>query len=196
MSNYLRPHGLQNARIPCLSLSPRLCSNSCQLRDWYHPTISSSAIPFSSCLQSFPASGSFPISQLFVSRLKYWCFSISPFSEYSGLISFKIDWFDLLAVQGTLESLQHSLTASVLQCSVFFMVQLSHLYMTNRKFVTLNIWTFVDKAMSLLFNMMSRFVIAFLLKSKCLLILRLQSLSSVILELKKIKSSLFPCSLA
>ena len=171
MSNYLRPHGLQNARIPCLSLSPRLCSNSCQLRDWYHPTISSSAIPFSSCLQSFPASGSFPISQLFVSRLKYWCFSISPFSEYSGLISFKIDWFDLLAVQGTLESLQHSLTASVLQCSVFFMVQLSHLYMTNRKFVTLNIWTFVDKAMSLLFNMMSRFVIAFLLRSKCLLIL-------------------------
>ena len=170
MSNYLRPHGLQNARIPCLSLSPRLCSNSCQLRDWYiQPShlLPSPSLP----VFNLPASGSFPISQLFVSRPKYWCFSISPFSEYSGLISFKIDWFDLLAVQGTLESLQHSLTASVLQCSVFFMVQLSHPYMTNRKFITLNIWTFVDKAMSLLFNMMSRFVIAFLLRSKCLLIL-------------------------
>ena len=97
---------------------------------------------------------------------KDWSFSISisPSNEYSGLISFRIDWFDLFAVQGTLKSLlqHHSLKASILQCSAFFMIQLSHLYMTTGKTMALTIWTFVSKVMSLLFNMLSRFVITFL----------------------------------
>ena len=99
-------------------------------------------------------------------------FSISPSSDYSGLISFRIDWFDLLAVQGTLKSLlqHHSLKASILWCSAFFMVQLSYLSMTSGKTIVLTIQTFVGKVMSLLFNMLSRFVITFLPRSKCLLI--------------------------
>ena len=99
---------------------------------------------------------------------KYWSFSISPSNEYLGLISFKIDWFDLLAVQGTLKSLlqHHSSKASTLQCSAFFIVQLSHPYMTTGKTTALTRWTFVGKLMSLLFNMLSRLVIAFLPKSK------------------------------
>ena len=105
---------------------------------------------------------------------KYWSFnfSISPSNEYSRLISFRIDWFDLLAVQGTLRSLlqYHSLKESILQCSAFFMVQLSHPYMTAGKTIALTIWTFVGKVMSLLFNMLSRVFIAFLPRSKCLLI--------------------------
>ena len=130
---------------------------------------------------------------------KYWNFSfnISSFNEYSELIFFKIDWLDLLAVQGTLKSLlqHHSSKASILRCSAFFMVQLSHLYMTTGKTIVLTIWTFVGKVMSLLFNMLSRFVIAFLSRSKRLLISWLQSPSTVILEPKKIKSvtvSIFP----
>ena len=110
------------------------------------------------------------------------------FFQYSGVISFRIDWFDLLAVQGTLKSLlQHrSSEASVLQCSAFFRVQLSHPYMTTGKTIALTRWTFVSKVMSLLFNTLSRFVIVFLPRSKCLLISWLQSLSTVILEPKKI----------
>ena len=120
----------------------------------------------------------------------YWSFSISPSNKYSGLISFRINWFDLLAIQGTLKSLlqHHSLKASVLQCSDIFMVHLSHPYMTIGKTVSLTIWTFVGKVMSLLFNMWSRFVIVFLPRSRCLLISRLQSPSTVILEPEKIKS--------
>ena len=116
-------------------------------------------------------------------------FSISPCNEYSLLISFRIDWFDLLAVQGTLKSLlQHHISkASVLQHSDFFMVQLSHPYMTTGKTIALTGWTFVGKVMSLLFNMLSSLVITFLPRSKCLLISRLQSPSLVILEPKKIK---------
>ena len=105
---------------------------------------------------------------------KYWSFSfsISPSNEYSGLIFFRIDWFELLAVQGTLESLlqHHNLKTSILQCSAFFMIWLSHPYMTTGKTVALTIWTFVSKEMSLLFNMLSRFVTAFLPRSKHLLI--------------------------
>ena len=121
---------------------------------------------------------------------KYWSFNISPFNEYSGLISFRIDWFGLLAVQGTFKSLlqYHSSKVSVLQHSAFFMVQLSHAYLTTGKTIALIRWTFVGKVMSLLFNMLSRFAIAFLPRSKHLLISWLQSLSSVILEPKKIKS--------
>ena len=120
---------------------------------------------------------------------KYWnfSFSISPSNEYSRLISFRMDWFDL-AVQGTLKSLLHSSKASVLQCSAFFIVQLSHPYMTIGKTVALTRWTFVGKVMSLLFNMLARLFITFLPKSKHLLISWLQSSSAVILELPKIKS--------
>ena len=116
-------------------------------------------------------------------------FSISPSNEYSGLISFKIDWFDLLAVQGTLKSLFHSSKASILQCSAFFMVQLTHPYMTTGKSIALTRQIFVGKVMYLLFNMLSRLVIAFLPRSKNLLILWLQSPSAVILEPRKIKSA-------
>ena len=122
---------------------------------------------------------------------KYWSFSfsISPSSEYSGLISFMIDWFDLLAIQGTLKSLiHHNLKASVLQHSAFFMVQLSHPYMTIRKTTALIIQTFVGKVMSLLLNMLSRLVITFLPRNKHLLISWLQSLSKVILEPTEIKA--------
>ena len=100
---------------------------------------------------------------------------ISPSNEYSGLISFRIDWFDLLAIQGTLKSQHHGSEATVLQCSAFFMVQLSHPYMTTGKTIALTRWTFVDKVMSLLFNMLSRLVITFLPRSKRLLISWLQS---------------------
>ena len=129
---------------------------------------------------------------------KYWSFSfnISPSSEHPGLISFRMDWFDLLEIQGTLKSLLQHLTskASILWCSAFFMIQLSHPHMTTGKTIALTRWTFVGKVMSLLFNIPSRLVIAFLPRSKCLLISWLQSPSTVILELKKIKKclSLFP----
>ena len=123
---------------------------------------------------------------------KYWSFSfsISPSNEHSGLISFRMDWLDLLAVQGTLKSLlqYHSSKASILQRSAFFTVQLSHPYMTTGKTIALTTWTFVGKVMSLLFNMLSRLVITFLPRSKHLLISWLQSPSAVILEPQKIKS--------
>ena len=123
--------------------------------------------------------------------LEHWSFSfsISPSNEYSGLISCTLDWLDLLAVQGTLKSLlqHHSSKASIHSHSAFFMVQLSHAYMTTGKTIALTKWTFVSKVMSLLFNILSSFVIAFLQRSKCLLISWLQSLSTVILEPKKIK---------
>ena len=122
---------------------------------------------------------------------KYWSFScsISPSSEHPGLISFMMDWLDLLAVQGTLKSLlqHHSSKASILRRSAFFTVQLSHPYMTTGKTISLTRWTFVGKVMSLLFNVLSRLVIPFLPRSKYLLISRLQSLSAVILEPQKNK---------
>ena len=125
---------------------------------------------------------------------KYWSFSfsISPSSEYSGLIPFRIDLFDLIAVHWTLKSFlqHHSSKASILQHSVFFIVQLSHPYMTTGKTTALTKWTFVGKVMSLLFNMLSRLVIAFLPRSKHLLISWLQSPSAVILEPKEIKSAI------
>ena len=123
---------------------------------------------------------------------KYWSFSFSiiPSKEHPELISFRMDWLDLLAVQGTLKSLlqHHRSKASILQHSAFFTVQLSNSYMTTGKTIALTRWTFVGKVMSLLFNMLSRLVITFLPRSKCLLISWLQSPSAVILELPKIKS--------
>ena len=131
-------------------------------------------------------------SVLHIRRPNYWgfSFSISPSNEYSGLIFFRMDWLDLLAVQGTLKSLlqHHTSKASILQHSPFFIVQLSHPYMTTGKTIALTRWTFAGKVMSLLFNMLSRLFITFLPRSKCLLISWLQSPSAVILEPKKIKS--------
>ena len=128
---------------------------------------------------------------------KYWSFSlsISPPNEYPGLISFRMEWLDLLAVQGTLTSLlqSHSSKASILQCSVFFIVQLPHPYMTTGKTIALTRWTFVGKVMSLLFNILSRLVITFLPRSKRLLMSWLQSTSAVILEPRKIVNHCFHC---
>ena len=138
--------------------------------------------------------------QLFIRWSKYWSFSITPSNKYSGLISFRIDWFDLFAVQGAFKSLlqHHSSKASILWCSAFFMVQLSHPYMTTGKTVALTVWTFAGKVISLLFSTLSRLDITFFLRSKHLFISWLQSPSTVILEPKKIKSvtaSTFPPSI-
>ena len=189
----LRPHESQHARPPCLSPTPGV-----------HPDLMSieSVMPSSHLILCRPLLLLPPIppsirvfsneSTLRTRWPKYWCFSFSiiPSKEHPGLISFKMDWLDLLAVQGTLKSLlqYHSSKASILQCSAFFMVQLSHLYMTTGKTMALTRWTFVGKAMSLLFNMLSRLLIAFLPRSKRLLISWLQSPSAVILEPPKIKS--------
>ena len=193
MSNSLWPHGLQHTRPPCPSPNPGAYSKPCPLTRWCHPTISSSVVPFSSCLQSFPASGSFQMSQFFTSGGQ----SIGVSASASVLPMYIQDWFslgltglDLLAVQWTLKSLlqHHSSKASILQCSAFFIVQLSHPYMTTEKNIALTRWIFVGKVMSLLFNMLSKLVIAFLPRRKCLLISWLQSPSAVILEPPQIKS--------
>ena len=145
LSNSLRPHESQHARPPCPSPTPRVHSNSRPSSQWCHPTISSSGIPFSSCPQSLPASE----STLHMRWPKYWSFSfsISPSNEHPGLISFRMDWLGLLAVQGTLKSLlqHHSSQASILWCSAFFTVQLSHPYMTTGKTIALTRRTFVAK---------------------------------------------------
>jgi len=193
VSNSLRPHESQHARPPCPSPTPGVHPDSRPSSQWCHPAISSSGVPFSSCPQSLPTSESFPMSQLFawggqstgVSALASFLTKNS-----QGLISFRMDWLDLLAVQGALKSLlqHHSSKASILRRSAFFTVQLSHRYMTTGKTIALTRWTFVGIVMSLLLNMLSRLVITFLPRSKCLLISRLQSPSAVILEPPKINS--------
>ena len=190
MSDTLQPHGLQHTRFPCPSPSPRICSNTCPLSQWCHPNICRPLLLLPSI---FPSIGVFYSESAFRIRWpKYssFSFSISPSNEYSGWISFKIDWFDLFAVKGILKSLlqHHSSKASVLRCSAFFMVQLSHPYMATGKTVSLTRSTFVGKVMFLLFNMLSNLVIAFLPRSKCLLISWLQSPSALILEPPQIKS--------
>ena len=188
MSNSLLSHGLQHTRLPCPSPTPRVNLNSCPLSQWCHPTISSPVVPFSSCLQSFSASGSFPMSQFFTSDGQ--SIGVSASTSVFPMISFRMDWLDLLEVQGTLKSLlqHHSSKASVHWCSAFFIVQLSHPYITTGKTKALTRWTFAGEVLFLLFNMLSRAVITFLPRSKCLLISWLQSPSTVILESKKIKS--------
>ena len=163
MSNYLQPHGLQHARSPCPSPTPGVYSNSCPLSRWCNPTISS-CHPLLLPPSIFPSISVFSNESVLCIRWpKFWSFSfsISPSNEYSGLISFRFDWLDLLAVQETLKSLlqHHSSKASILWCSAFFIVQHSHQYMTTGKTIALTRWTFVGKAMSLLFNMLSRLVI-------------------------------------
>ena len=155
--NSLWPRGLPHTRPFCPPPFLRVCSYSCPLSQRCYLTISYSATCVSFCVQSFLASGSFPMSQLFASgdqSIGASAFSISPSNDYSGLISFRTDWFDLLAVQGTHKSLlqHHSLKASILWCLAFSTVQLWHLYMTTGKTVALIIGTFVGKVISLLFN--------------------------------------------
>ena len=160
VSDSLWPHGLQHARPPYLSPTPRVYSNSCPLSRWCHPTISSSVVPFTSHIQSFPALGSYQMSQLFESG--GWIIGISASASVlpmnSGLISFRMDWLDLLPDEGILKSsLQHhNSKASVLWISAFVIVQLSHPYVTTGKTIALTRWNFVGKVMSLLFNMLSR----------------------------------------
>ena len=212
MSDSLWPPGLQHTTLPCPSPTPRTSSYSCPSSQWWHPTISSSVSPLSSCLQPFLASvKSLSCVRLFAtpwtiayhappsmgfSRQEYWSglpfpssirvfsnesvlhirwpkywsfsFSINHSNVYSVLISFRTELFDLLAVLGTLKSLlQHqSSKASVLQCSTFFAVQLSHLYRTTGKTIALTIWTFASKVMPLLFSMQSKLVMAFLPRNK------------------------------
>ena len=186
MSNSSLLHEPQHARPHCPSSTPRIYSNSCPLSQWCHTTISSSVVPFFSCLQWFPTSGSFQMSQLCIRWPKYWIFSfnISPSNEHPGLISLRMDWLALLAIQGTLKSLlqHHSSKASIFKSSAFFIVQLSHPYMTTGKTKALTRRNFVGKAMSLLFHMLSRLVITFLPRSKRLLISWVQPPSAVTLE--------------
>ena len=146
VSDSLRPHRPQHARPPCPSPTPRVYSNSCPLSQWCHPTISSSVVPFSSCLQSFHHQGLFKwvSSSHQVAKVLEFSFNISPSNEYSGLISFRMDWLDLLAVQGTLKSLlqHHSSKASIIWCSATLIVQLSHPYMTTGKTIAFTRRTF------------------------------------------------------
>ena len=142
VSDSLRPHESQHTRPPCPSPTPGVHPNPCPLSQWCHPTISSSVIPFSSCPQSFPASGSFQMSQLFASGGQSngaSSLNISPSNEHPGLISFRMDWLDLVAVQGTLKSLLqlHGSKASILQYSAFCIVELSHPYITTGKTIAL-----------------------------------------------------------
>ena len=172
MSDSLRPHGLQHARFPCPSPNPGACSNSSPLSQWCHPTISSSVIPFSSCLQSFPASGSFTVSQFFTSGGQ----SIGV-SSLASVLPVNIQdrsplgWTGWISLQskGLKRLLQyHSSKALILLHAAFFMVLLSHTFMTTGKSIALTRKTFVDKVMSLIFNMLSKLVITFLPRRKCL----------------------------
>ena len=180
MSDSLQPHKLQHARLPYPLPSPRVCSNSCMSIE---SVILSNHLSPLLLLSIFPSIRIFSNESAFHIRWpKCWSFtfSISPSNEYSGLISFRIDWFDLLAVRGTLKSLlqHHNSKASVLWHSAFFMVQLPHPYMITGKTITLPIRTSVSRVMSLLFYMLSRFVIVFLPGSKGSLISWLQSPSA------------------
>ena len=181
----LQVHELQHTRLLCPSLSPWVCWNSCPFSQWCHSTISCSVFPFFSSLKPFLASAFFLLNQLFALDGHSIGASGSASFEYSGLISFRIDWFDLPDVQETLRSLcqHHSSKASILQHSALFMVQLSYPHMTTGKTIALTIQTFVSKVMSLLFNMLFRFFIAFLQRIKHLLISWMQQSST-----KKIKS--------
>ena len=184
MSDSLRPHGLQHTRPLCPSPTPGAYSNSCPSSQWCHPTISSSVIPFSSQLQSFPASRSFQMSQLFTSGGQ----SIGVSASASVLPMNIQDWL-VWSPCGPQDSQESSPTPQFKNInswrSAFFIVQLSHPYMTTGKTIALTRGTFVGKVMSLLFNMLSRFVVAFLPRSNRLLISWLQSPSAVILEPRK-----------
>ena len=185
----MQPHGLQHTRPPYPSPTGiGVYSNSCPLSRWCHPTISSSVIPFSSCLQSFQASGSFPMSQFFTSGAQSIGISAStsvfPMSIQDWFLS---EWTGWISLQSKgLSRVFSNTTAQKHQLSALFIVQLSHPYMTTGKTIALTRWTFVGKS-CLLYNMLSRLVIAFLPRSKCLLISCLQSPSTVIFEAQENK---------
>ena len=197
-SNSLRPHGLQHSGIACPSPIPGAYSNRSPSSWWCHPIISSSSVPFSSHLQSFPASGSFQVSQFFASGGQSIGVSAStsvlPMNSQGWLPLGWTGWISLQS-KGLSRAFFNSIVQKHLQCSAFLRVQLSHPNMTTGKTIALTRWTFVGKVMSLLCNMLSRLVITFLPRNKRFLISWLQSPSAVILEPKKIKSVLFPLSL-
>ena len=185
MSDSSLPHGQQHSRPPCPSPTHGVYSNSESVMASNHLILCRPLLLLPSI---FPSIRVFSYQSVLRIRWpKYWSFSfsISPSNAYSELISFRTDWLDLLAVQGTLKSLlqHHSSKTSILQHSAFFIGQLSHPYMTTGKTIALTRWTFIDKVMSLFFNMLSRLVITFLPRSKCLLISWAQSPSAVIYHL-------------
>ena len=187
MSDSLRLHELQHARPPCPSPTPRVHSGSHPSSQWCHSAISSSVVPFFSCPQYLPASKSFPVSQLFAwggqSIGVLASTSVLPKNTRTDLLQNGLVGSPCSPRDSLLQ--HHSSKASVLPCSAFFIVQLSHPYMTTGKTIALTRWTFVNKVMSLLFNMLSRLVITFLPRSKRLLISWLQSPSAMILEPQK-----------
>ena len=172
ISDIFQLHGLQHVRLPCPSLSPGICWNSCPFSRWCHSTIPSSVTSFASCPQSFPASGSFKwvSSSHHVAKALEFQLQHQSFQWILRTDFLRIDWFNLLAVRGTLRSLlqHHSSKASILRHSAFLMVQLSHPHVTTGKTIALTIRNFVGKVMSLLYNMLSIFVITVLPRSKCL----------------------------
>ena len=198
VSNSLWSHEPQHVRPPCLSRTPRVYTNSCPLSQWCHPTISSSVVPFSSCLQSFPASGSFQMNQLFVSGGQSTGVSAStsvlPMNTQNWSPLGWTGWISLLS-KGLSRVFSNTTVQKhqIFSTSTFFIVQLSHPYMTTGKTIGLTRRTFVDKVMSLLFNMLSRLVITFLPGSKRLLISWLQSPSAVTLESPKNFCHCFHC---
>ena len=192
VSDSLRPHGLQYTRLPCPSLNPRVCSNLMSLESVMPSNHLILCCPLLLLPSIFPSIRVFSKESVLCIRWqKYWSFSISPSNEYSRLISFRIDWFDLLAVQG----LSRVFSNTTVQKHQFFGAQLSlwsnsliHTYMTTRKTIALTTWKFFSKVISLLFKMLSRLVITFLPRSMHLLISWMQSPSAEIMEPKKIKS--------
>ena len=174
MSDSFWPNGLQHAKLPCPSPTPRAWSNSCSLSQWCHLTVSSSVVPFSSCPQCLPASGSFSMNQFFIPGGQNIGVSASASVLPMNIQDwFPLGWTGLVSLQSKGLSRVFSNTtvqiASILWPSAFFIVQLSHPYMTTGKTTALTKWTFVGKVISLLFNMLSRLVTAFLSRSKCLL---------------------------
>ena len=189
MSDSLRPQGLQQVRLPCPSPTIGACSNSCPSRQWWHLTVSSSAIPFSSCPQSSTASGSFPMSQFFTSDGQSYGVSALASVLWINIQDwFPLGWTGWISLQS--KGFSRVFSNTTVQKHQFFSTQLSlecnlHSYTTTGKTIALTRWPFIGKVMSPLFNMLSRLVIAFLPRSKRLLISWLQSPSAVILEPKK-----------
>ena len=195
MSDFLQPHRMQHSRPPCPLSTPRACSHICPSSQWCHPTISLLCRPLLLLPSIFPSIRVFSNeSVLRITWPNYWSFSfsLSPSNEYSGLISFRIGWFDPLPVQGTLKSLfqHHSSKASILGAQSYLWSN-SHISLWPLENHTMIMQNFVGKVMPLLLNTLSRFFIVFISRSMCLLISWLQSPSTVILEPRKIKSDIY-----